>query len=490
MPDLAFVNGRVLTQDPRRPEVEALLIHEGRIAVVGSTAEVREAAGTHRRVMDLGGRWLLPGFIDTHTHLVEWGVSRQGVDLSTGTHLEALRDLLRPAARATPPDRWIVGYGWDESRLAEGRTLARRDLDLWALPHPLFLWRVCGHLAVVNRPALRELGLPEESPGVMTEEAAREAYRKIPFSVEDLRAGVRRAAQQALALGITTVHEMLDRPEALPWLEELPGPRFRTYLYREHLDLLKAQFGQVSDRARLCGVKVFVDGSLGARTAARLEPYTDAPAAAGSLLVLREEVEALLQEADDLGWQIAFHAIGDRAIETVLAACEAVFDRRGTWVCHRLEHGLLMRPEYLARLKRLGMALSVQPNFLAAWGGDQGLYAKRLGDRWKRIAPIRTLLARRVSVAFGSDNLPLGPIQGIAAALDHPVPEERISAAEAIRLYTQAGAALAGDGEELGMLSEGMRSDCVVLSGDLLTDPASCRVDLTLMGGEVVYVKC
>jgi predicted amidohydrolase YtcJ len=487
MPELVFVNGRVLTQDPRRPEVEALLIRDGRIALAGSTAGVREAAGTRSRLVDLGGRWLLPGFIDTHTHLVEWGVSRQGVDLSTGTHLEALRDLLRPAARTTPSDRWIVGYGWDESLLAEGRPLARRDLDRWALPHPLFLWRACGHLAVVNRPALRALGLPEESPGVMTEEAAREAYRKIPFSEEELRAGVERAAQEALALGITTVHEMLDRPEALPWLEELPGPRFRTYLYREHLDLIKTEFGRVSDRARLCGVKVFVDGTLGARTAALLEPYTDAPAAAGSLLVLREEVEALLEEADEAGWQIAFHAIGDRAIEAVLTVCEAVFDRRGTWVCHRLEHGLLMKPEYLARLKRLGLALSVQPNFLAQWGGGKGLYAKRLGDRWKGIAPIRSLLARRVSVAFGSDNLPLGPLQGIAAAVDHPVPEERISVAEAIRLYTQAGAALAGDGEELGMLSEGMRADCVVLSGDLLTDPAACRVELTVLGGKVLY---
>ena len=302
------------------------------------------------------------------------------------------------------------------------------------------------------------------------------------------------AARHAHALGITSVHAMAAATEWRPFMRTRGKLDLRIILYPEvealdHLRALGIESGFGDEWLRIGGVKLFTDGSIGARTAALHEPYIGG--GRGTLIYSDAELVRLIAAADAAGLQTAVHAIGDRAIEQVLRVHAQV----GTnpELRHRIEHFELPDEGQLARAANLGLCASMQPNFAANWSGPGGMYETQLGpDRDRRIDPHRAVLAADIPLAFGSDCMPLSPLYGINAAVTAPHPGQRLAVTDAIHAYTAAGAYLARMETKTGTLAPGMAADIVVIDSDPSAVPdtiSKIAVVMTFVAGILVYKK-
>jgi len=479
---------------------DAVAVRCGRIAAVGRSEEVLRLRGPGTELLDLKGRPLVAGFFDAHVHFIQTGLDQVFyVDLSQARSLAEALELLARAGRARPGG-WVVGRGWDESVWPERRYLERLDLDRRLPKQPVIAMRVDGHLAVANTLALARCGRPEgelvdRDRGHLWEEAAQELLACAQPEQETLVEAAAAASRLAASLGITSVADM-GGPRVLPSLQlaEARGQlRTRVFLYlpREELDRLvglsvRRWFG--TSLVQIQGLKAFVDGSLGARTAALTAPYADG-GGMGELLLTRDELAALVRRAEGAGLQVAIHAIGDRAIEEAISACElAGVDPEAR---HRIEHLELPTREQLRRMRRLGLIASMQPNFAARWSGPGKLYQARLGpQRDAVIDPHAWVAEAGVPLAFGSDGMPMGPLYGLPGAINPPQPAQRLPWQAAFRAYTHGGAyAICSEGE-LGDISPGHLADLVVLSAHPCEAPwEELRVDMTFLGGELVYER-
>lgn len=498
--DLLLTNGTVHPLDGSDP-VEAVAVRNGEIVRRGDSWEVGFFEGVDTRVIDLDGRHLLPGFVDAHTHLEVVGRYELEADLSGAASPAACLDRL--AAACDRRDGWVLGYGYDESRWG-GDYLTRDQLDTISTDRPVVAFREDLHLASVNGVVLDRFGdeLPEidvrtaggEPTGVLVEgalEVLREQTRADPERMaEYLRAAQDRAVQR----GVTAVHEMVRHSQAPRVYRELDRAgeldiRVRLNYWRDHLEAvletgLRTNHG--SDRVEVGGIKTFVDGSIGGRTARLSEPYADGDDgdARGDWVLEPAELEELVARVDDAGLQMTTHAIGDAAIEATLDAYEGTTGDR-----HRIEHAEVLTDELIDRLADAGVVVSAQPNF-HKWAREGGLYADRLGDRRRRETNrFGTLLDHGADLAFGSDCMPMDPLFGIAQAVDGPTPAQSVSVTEAVRAYT-AGGAYAGFAEDrAGTIERGKRGDFVALEGSPweLEEIETIEVGLTVVDGEVVY---
>ena len=483
--DLLFVNGVVLpfSGSGEHKRAEALAVRDGRILALGSTQEILQRATERAQIVDLKGQALLPGFIDAHMHLVSQGLKETGylLDLSEARSLDDALERVREAVRARGSGAWVVGRGWDESCWPERRAITRSDLDRIAPENPVALSRVDGHLLVINTRAL-ELIRVEASPeefdperGLLRERAAWAFLAEIRPPEEEIERAILAAQRLAHSLGVTAVHDVVQAEHVRAYLRvKRDGKltlRVRLNPTVEHLDAfieagLATGFGD--EQLKLGAIKIFTDGSIGARNAALLAPYADEPATTGKLNYSQEELNQLVRKVHKAGFQLMLHAIGDRAIEAALTALE----RAG--VCPedraRIEHFELPTDKQLERAAKLGVVASMQPNFLQ-WSGPGGLYETRLGpERDRRIDPHRWVLAKEIPLAFGSDGMPFGPLYGVHWAVHAPHEPQRLTVEEALRAYTW-GAAYAGFEErELGSLEPGKWADLVILS----EDPTRC----------------
>lgn len=482
------------------PGADAVGVRCGRIVVVGRAPELGNLRGPKTQVFRLEGRPLLPGFFDAHVHFLEVGLDRTFfVDLSQARTLSEALELLRARAQERPGE-WVVGRGWDESRWPEKRYLERADLDRAVPRQPCCAVRVDGHMMVANTLALARCVRPEgelvdRARGHLFEDAVFEVLSLVRPSQEALVEAVAAASRYAASLGVTAVADM--DTEALA---------FRAYATAERRGLLRTRIfaygkadllpqlvglglrrGFGSPFLRICGVKAFVDGSIGAKTAALFEPY-QGEMGKGRVLLGRGELARLWRKVMEAELQLAVHAIGDRAIEEVLAAARlagvGALDR------HRVEHLELPTPHQLDRVKELGLVASMQPNFLQ-WSGPGRMYEDRLGPtRDARIDPHRWVLERGIPLAFGSDGMPLGPLYGIGLALDPPYYPQRVTWEEALQAYTQGAAFAAFAEDELGTIAPGKWADFVVLSGDPgRVPPKDLQVDATFVAGELVFSR-
>lgn len=480
-------------------EADAVAVRCGRIVGVGKREELFPLRGPRTRAIDLRGRPLLPGFFDAHTHFLEVGLElTYFVDLSqAGSAAEAL-ELLAQAARQRPQE-WVIGRGWDESSWPVRRYLERGDLDRAVPRGPALAMRVDGHLLVANTLALARCGRPEgelldRERGHLWEEAAWELLSCAEPDRETLVEAVAAATRHAARLGVTAVADMGDGKNlrAYQAAEHRGTLQTRIFLYLpasqlEHLTALGVEIGFGGDLIKINGVKAFADGSIGAKTAALSTPYVGTEDK-GRLLIDRDELVRLWQEVEKTGLQLAIHAIGDRAIEEVLAAGElAGVSGRGR---HRIEHLELVTPEQLCRMGKLGLVASMQPNFVARWSGPGGLYETRLGpERDGRSDPHAWVWERGIPLAFGSDGMPMGPLYGIGGVLSPPHPPQKLPLEVALRAYTE-GAAYAAGAPELGSITPGNWADFVVLSNDPHTTPwEEVEVDMTFLGGELIYER-
>jgi hypothetical protein len=499
--DRVFLDGAVLTASGEVEE--ALAVQGGRITAVGSAEEIRTWIGPETEVVKLEGRALLPGFIDAHTHLVSQGLKETGyvLDLSRASSPEDALELVREAARARGADEWVLGRGWDESRWPNQRYLTREDLDRVAPENPVALSRVDGHLLAANSQALRRIPIeapPEEfdpERGLLRERAVAQFLAQVRPSPDEIERAILAAVRLAHSLGVTSVHDVVT-PEGVRAYQRLHrhgelALRVRLQTVVEHLDELVAlglATGFGDEMLRLGAIKVFADGSIGARNAALLEPYADEPSTAGKLNYPQDELNALTKRAHENGFQLMVHAIGDRAIEAALTALERAGVGPGDRA--RIEHFELPQEHHLERARELGVIASMQPNFLQ-WSGPEGLYETRLGrERDARIDPHRTVLEWGIPLAFGSDGMPFGPLYGLHWAVNAPHASQCLTVEEALHAYT-LGAAYAGfDENALGSLEPGKLADLIVLSedpGEARGRLRELRVEETYLGGERVY---
>jgi predicted amidohydrolase YtcJ len=515
--DSIFTNAEIHTLTDPDEVAEAVAVRDGEIVRVDDEYEVEFLEGVETEVVDLDGRVLLPGFIDAHTHLQHLGRSLVYADLSAADSPADCVDLLADSAdggdsakagsRATADDEWILGFGYDESAWEESRYLIREDLDAVSEERPVAAFREDMHIAAVNSAALDRFvaEMPDadvhteggEPTGVIVEEAVDVIYEAIEPGVEETRELLDAAQREANRLGVTGVHDMVrdSRAPEVYRRMDLDGDlslRVRLNYWSNHLDALVEtglRTNHGSEFVRTGGIKTYTDGSFGGRTAKLSEPYADSENdETGQWVVPPEQLRDLVTEADDAGFQMTAHAIGDEAVEAVLSAYDETDDPGEAR--HRVEHAELVSDENVERFADSGVVASVQPNFLK-WAQEDGLYDARLGtERRERSNRYADLLEAGANLAFGSDCMPLDPLFGVHQTVNAPAERQRLSVTDALRAYTR-GAAYAGfDEDRLGTIEVGKKADFTVLERSPWENPEdieSIDVALTIVGGNVVY---
>lgn len=424
---------RLMAGEPSPPA--DLVFRNGRLAAVQE-----RPSGARPRL------YATPGFWDAHVHMLHVGLRAQRLDLGATASLEEALAALGDFARERPGESILWGENWDESTWAERRAPCAEDLDRVVADRPVVLRRVCGHLAVLNSRALAEAAqrwADLDPRGVVTEERAMRLASIWPPTPEERGRALRLAQERALSMGIVRVAEMGSDGAIDAYLDLLKRDALRLdvdlYVRPGQIELglrLRSEGWLGGGRLRLGGVKLFADGSIGARTAALGTPYAD-QTEAGTLLFGDDELRDLLQRCRAAGLPVAVHAIGDAAIAQVIAQMErAVAGSRTEEGWASLEHAELLTPELLERSAALRLRLSLQPNFVARWGQPGGLYEQALGsERWQAMNPWRSVYDAGVPLTFGSDGMPMDVAIGLSGAVGHPAPEQRLTAAEAIEVY-------------------------------------------------------
>ncbi len=525
--ELVLLGARVHTLDPASPRAEALATWQGRVLAVGRREDVLPLIGPGTRVVDARGATVLPGFHDAHCHVLLFGLSLVEVNVRQATSVAQVVQIVASQVQKTPPGRWIRGGGYNDNIL--GRHPTREDLDPVSPHHPVWLYHVSGHMGVANTQALTLAGISRETPdppgghivrdaageptGLLLETAQDLIKRVLPaYTLEEIKAALAAAGRQMATEGITAVQDA--------WAGWIAPEEFRAYQEAveegllpqrvwlmvdvEQLHVRDGRFdfafglhtGFGGDRLRLGALKIFIDGSLIGRTAAMREPYADPPGTTGMLVKERDTLVELVRRAHAGGWQVAMHAIGDRAVEVGLDAVEQVMGPEAARFRPRIEHCCLAPPDLLQRIRRIRPVVVTQPRFLYELGDG---YRFALGDeRLRWLLPMAGL--RGVPVALSSDRPVVdgAPLKGIQAAVTRTTrggwalaPEESLSVDEAVRAYTVGGAYAAFAEGELGTLSVGKWADFVVLDRDPfsaeLDELEGIRVLYTVVGGKVIH---
>jgi hypothetical protein len=530
--DLIITNAKIWTVDKAHPTAQAVAVLGDRIIAVGSNADVDVLRGHDTKVINAGGKLVLPGFNDAHVHFVSGGLQLESVQLNNATSKQEFVRRIAEQARKTPKGEWIQGGDWDETKWNPLSLPTKELIDPVTPDNPVFVSRYDGHSALANSTALRLAGITSQTPdppggvivrdpqgnptGDLKDAATDLVFKVIPaLSHEQRLRAVRRALEYAASLGVTSVQNMdPDYADIAAYAELLQNGELTTRIYAAPL------IDQVDDQVkigirhafggpflRIGAVKGFADGSLGSRTAYFFEPFSDEP---GNHGLLGEEMQPLslmrdrMMKADAAGLQICTHAIGDQAISIVLdlytyvAKAHGEMDRR-----FRIEHAQHMAAKDFDRFAQLNVIASVQPYHAI----DDGRWAEGyIGhDRASRTYAFRTFLNHGVHLAFGTDwdVAPLNPIFTIYAAVTRATldgknpngwfPEQKLTVVEAVEAYTMGSAYAEFQEKVKGSITPGKLADMVVLSDDIFSvDPAKIRdvkVLKTIVGGKVVWDK-
>ncbi|MEV6740012.1 amidohydrolase [Streptomyces sp. NPDC051104] len=467
---------------PADPFATAMVVEAGHVAWVGSEGAADAFADGVDEVVDLDGALVTPAFTDAHVHTTATGLALTGLDLSGAPSLTAALALVRDFAAARQDDRILLGHGWDAARWPERRAPRREELDEATGGRPLYLSRIDVHSAVVTS-ALLDLtpGVRDKAGFTDGEPLTRDAHHAVraaafaavtPAQRTDAQ---RTALAHAASLGIGSLHECAgpeissqdDFTGLLRLAAEEPGPRVVGYWAEQ--DVTKArELGALGAAGDL-----FVDGALGSHTACLHQPYADA-AHTGTAYLDAAAVAAHVVACTEAGLQAGFHAIGDAAVTAVVEGVRAAAEKVGTAriraARHRVEHVEMLTPETIAAFAELGLTASVQPAFDALWGGEDGMYAERLGAaRARTLNPFAALLRAGVPLAFGSDSpvTPLDPWGTVRAAAFHRTPEHRVSVRAAFTAHTRGGWRAIGR-DDAGVLVPGAPADYAVWRTDAL----------------------
>lgn len=479
-----------------------------RVAKLSMGGEV--AAPTGAEVIEANGGTLLPGLIDSHCHPFGYGWLKRSVDLRGVTNVTGVRLRLQAWVQRSRPGDWVVGRGWNQEEFPGKRMPGRADIDDISPANPVVFTRVCGHVALLNSRAIDELGFATRTgeefernsgglTGIVKEGATAEALAAAPRSAEKCASDLQTVEAEAARLGLTGVHCILSEEgfrEELGAFAILHSAgslslRYRVYVPPRAIEFVASE--RVPERlaggkASIGGVKIFADGSLGARTAALREPYSDDPSTEGILRMTDEELGRTVEAADAKGFQVIVHAIGDRAVEQAIMALAKVTGARNPRR-HRIEHGGVLPRDLRSRMVKHGIRAAVQPLFVTSdtWVVDR-LGAERSRDYY----PIRSMLEEGITTSGSSDSPveSLSPILGMWAAMTRGgiVPEESLDLGQALELYT---ANAASNGFDDAPLAEGAPANLTLLDSNVSgMHPALLRkvgVLATVVGGTVVH---
>jgi len=498
--DTLYTNGVIWTGQSGVPDAGVMAIKDGVVTYVGDGQDVRIAAS---ETVDLGGQFVMPGFIDNHVHFFDGGAGLASVDLRDAATPEEFTKRIADYARDLPQGRWVLNGNWDHEWW--GGELPRKEwLDAATPDTPVFVHRLDGHMALANSAALKLAGVdastatPDggeivrdatgEPTGILKDNAMDLVFAVIPaMSADEKLAAFELAQSHALSLGLTEVHAVTNGPvdasmlDAFRMAHDRGLMKIRVYALTpidnwESTRDLVAREGHGDDLLRWGGLKGFVDGSLGSTTAWFYEPFADAPETSGFPLVDPETLKAAMSDADAAGLKLAVHAIGDKAIDVLIENMRAIAGTDIRSRRYRIEHFQHPSSAAIAKAADSGIIASMQPYHAI----DDGRWAeKRIGpERIKTTYAFRSLLDAGVILSFGSDwpVAPLSPIEGVYAAVTrrtidglHPdgwQPQEKITVEEALSAYTVANAYSGFEEDRAGMLEPGKRADFVMLSED------------------------
>ena len=487
----------------------SVYVKEGRISKVVEAGS--DIVPDDCEVVEAKGGTLLPGLIDSHCHPFEYGWLKRSVDLRGTTNVTGMRLRLQAGVQRAKPGEWVAGMGWDQEAFPDRRMPTRADIDDISPRNPVALSRVCGHVALLNGAAIEALRIGSRSgveyerdergdlTGIVKESALDYAFASIPRSAERSAADLQAVEAEAARLGLTALHCIVssdgykEELQALAALDKAGSLslRFRVYAPPESLEWLEASGWTAKlggQSVKLNGVKVYADGSLGARTAALREPYADEPTNSGLLRYSDEKLRELVGVADSRGLQVIVHAIGDRAVEQAVGALSA-FTGSGNPRRHRIEHASLLPRDLRQKMVKHGIRATVQPLFITsdAWAVD------RLGEeRVKDLYPLRSMFDEGI-LPSGSSDSPvesLSPVLGMWASMTRggSVPSESLTMEQATALYTLNAAY---NGFDEASVSEGAPANLTLLDSDISgLHPALFRkvgVLATVVGGSLVH---
>ena len=497
--------------DSSQPSAEAVAIKKDRIVKVGTTKEINSWIGKDTTVINLQGKTVVPGLTDSHIHVADYGKFLTWLDLKDADSITELQRRLRERVQKIPEGRWIIGSGWNQTRFAEKRYPNSQDMDEDSPNNPVILYHECGRVCLVNSKALELAGVTNETSvpaggtiekeaetgeptGILRENATDLVWKTIPEPSEnELIESVSLACEKIVEAGVTSVHWIVESSAEVSIAQRLRSEnrlplRVQVIAPANILDQLDSTAGTL-------GVKVFVDGSLAARTAALKEPYIGSPSTKGQLLYSQKELDTLVAKTHKANIGLVMHVMGDQAIDMTLSAIEkALMEAPRKDHRHRLEHASVLNKELIGRIKKLGITISVQPKCVISeflvWSAVDRLGSKRA----RLLYPLKTLINEGIRVVGGSDcpMEPISPLSGIQAAVTRPFfPEEQITVDDALRMYTVNGAYASSEESDKGSIEEGKLADITVLSGDPRTVPPSkigdIKVTMTMVGGKVVY---
>lgn len=534
--DLILVNGKVVTVDDEFTVAEALAVKDGRVMAVGFTVEIEKLVGGSTEVIDLGGRTLMPGLIDSHIHVVGTGTALQMINCRTPpmASIEDIKEAVAEKAADSEPGEWILGRGWDQAKLAEHRNPSRWDLDPVSPENPVVLTRTCGHLLAANSLALEIGGVTRDTPdpiggqivrdeegeptGMLEEGPAMDLVRRhIPEAGIPETMGAIRAAFKAFnEAGITSVIDpgnTEDEMVAYQLLREAGELTVRTNMMLRAVqrgDTLEDSVRRVEnfpmitgmgdDLLRFQGVKLFIDGGIGGRTALLREPYEGDPDDYGLLTLPVEHLQILVDAANRRGMLTGIHCAGGKAMDIVLDAYKKT-DKVKPIKGRRfyLIHAYQPTEENFETCRELDIQVASQPSFLYYLGDS---YHENVGDERSRwLKPHRAWIDHGIMVAAGTDSpvTPYMPFPSLWASIARRTEvkgtqmgtEQRVTREDAIRMYTINGAYLTFEEDAKGSLEPGKHADMVILDRDILTCPVDdirdTKVLHTFLGGKTVY---
>jgi predicted amidohydrolase YtcJ len=539
--DAIYVHANIYTGVPSESgfssilRAEAIAVRGDRIQAVGKNEDILKLKGPQTQVIDLGGHFVMPGFNDAHLHLADAGMQRLSVDLVGVKTLDEFRARVRAKVETAKPGEWILGGGWDETTWPVPTLPSRWDLDEVSEGHPVFLDRVDGHLAVANTKALRlasitlASGDPEggkidhdangQPTGILRDTAQHAVRMVIPAAThEQRRQGIEVALADLAEHGVTSAQDYSPDWENFQIYEDLEKEgkltaRISEWLpFNDPIEALQTKRAShpQSDLMLHTGMlKGFMDGSVGGHTAALLEPYADDPKNTGLPRYEGAKLNEMAKERVLAGFQLGFHAIGDKGVQMALEAFaeaeKAARERKvkaadgGDDYRLRVEHAQVTTPAQVARFKELKVIASMQPSHVLTdmrWANER-LGAKRAANCYMWAA----FLNKGVKLAFGTDYPvePVTPFRGLYAAVTRKsedgkqefFPEQKLTMDQAVAAYTTGSAFAEFEEKEKGRLAPGMLADFVVLDRDVTASSSekvlATKVLRTVVGGKTVW---
>jgi predicted amidohydrolase YtcJ len=532
-PDLVLLNGKIVTIDSENTVTEAVAVKNGIILAVGPSSDIRNIVGEKTQTIDLKGKTILPGFIDTHSHP---GVAAtvflqiNCISPPTKTITEILEKVKEAASNVTP-DEWIRGINYNQLKLEEKRHITREELDAAAPNNPVVITRLTGHMYILNSLAIKEAGITRDTPdpdggkierdqtgeptGLLHGNAGELVLNKMPpFSVEEIKWGLRKVFDQYSEWGITTVHDpgttALDLRAYKELLDEGLNQVRVQCMMRTHRGSPRTTLNEMialgiasgfgNDWLRIMSLKIMGDGTGSGGTAGVYEPQAKGDTL-GLFMTSPEEMKNLTVLAQKHGIRVSIHSIGDMAIDAALDSIEEAQKQYPAHdMRHRIEHNSICTPKQLERIKELGASPASSIGYMLSIGDD---YMENFGEKRMRWCHPHKTMQEMGIIAGGNCDYPItdgNPMVQIQQAVTRKTRsglvyslEESISVLDAIRVYTWNGAYLEKEEHKKGSIEPGKLADMVFLDKDILDQPVDMidqvKVITTIVGGKIVYQK-